>query len=105
MDFCYFAYDATGLILSVKHDFIGIFLLHRLRVTFDSMITARQALSNDPKDFMKTLINEINDDEALGIDIEIQISEYSHDSHSIELVKPLGLDLGQVLQPVALSSL
>ena len=49
------------------------FLLPRLRVTFYSAIMARQVWSNDPKDFMKTLIDEMTDDETTGLDIEIQI--------------------------------
>ena len=53
---------------------------------------ARQAGSNDPQDFMKALIDEINN-KALGLDIEIQKSETEHSgSHSIELVESLGLD-------------
>ena len=47
--------DASGLISYVKHDYIGVFLLHGFRVTFDSSIMIRQARSNDPKDFMRTL--------------------------------------------------
>ena len=37
------------------------------------MATHARSKLSDPKDFMKTFIDEINDNEATGLDIEIQI--------------------------------